>query len=103
MAKGGYVYIITNANRTILYIGVTNNIKRRVYEHKYEVGSQFTHKYNLTDLMFYDFFESIEEAILNEKKFKNRHRAWKYKLLKKNNPNMEDLSKGWFDELDDLS
>jgi len=68
MVKGGYVYIITNTNR----IGVTNDIKRRMYEHKFEVGSKFTHKYKLTDLMFYESFDSIEEAILNEKKFKNK-------------------------------
>lgn len=49
MAKGGYVYITTNANRATLYIGVTNDIKRRMYEHKFEIGSQFTHKYKLTD------------------------------------------------------
>jgi len=103
MTKGGYVYIITNANRTTLYIGVTNDIKRRMYEHKFEVGSQFAHNYKLTDLMFYEFFDTIEEAILYEKKFKNRGRAWKYKLIKKHNPNMEDLAKDWFDELSDYS
>jgi len=61
MVKGGYVYIITNTNRTTLYIGVTNDIKRRMFEYKFEIGSKFTHKYKLTDLMFYEFFNSIEE------------------------------------------
>jgi len=101
MGKGGYVYIITNSNRTTIYVGVTNDIKRRMYEHKFEVGSKFTHKYELKDLMFYEYFDSIEEAILNEKKFKNRSRVWKYQLIKKHNPNMKDLAKDWFDELKD--
>jgi len=96
-AKGGYVYILSNKNRTVLYVGVTNDIRHRIFQHKFEKGSTFTHKYNAHDLLFYEFFPSIEEAIINEKKFKNNSRAWKVKLIAKDNPDMIDLAKDWYE------
>lgn len=67
MSKGGYVYIMSNYNRTTLYIGVTSNIERRVLEHKAGSGSGFTSKYKLTDLLYTESVPGIEEAIAREK------------------------------------
>ena len=94
--KIGYVYIVSNNNRTTFYIGVTNDIKRRTMEHKAGVGAKFTSKYNLTDLLFYEEFNNIKTAIAQEKRLKNWHREWKINLIKSINPNMEDIAKDWF-------
>lgn len=78
-------------NKPVLYIGVTNNLKRRVYEHKNNLIPGFTKKYQLHKLLYYETFDSIEEAIKREKQLKNWHRAWKLKLIKANNPTFKDL------------
>jgi putative endonuclease len=70
IVKGGYVYIITNKNRTVLYTGVTSNLYARIFEHKEGIGSAFTSKYNCTDLLYYEFHEHIEIAIKREKQIK---------------------------------
>lgn len=98
MSKGGYVYIVTNKARTVLYIGVTANLSVRSYEHKFEKGSSFTSKYNCTDVVFYQFYDTIEEAIDREKQLKNWHRKWKINLIKTSNPTFKDL----FDDVRDL-
>ncbi|MEQ9423105.1 MAG: GIY-YIG nuclease family protein [Cyclobacteriaceae bacterium] len=90
-AKGGYVYIVSNKNRTVLYTGVTSNLNARIQEHKAGEGSAFTKKYNCTDLVYYKFFETIEAAIDREKKIKKWNRAWKDKLIKDFNPDLRDL------------
>lgn len=95
--KGGYVYILSNKNRTVFYVRVTNDIHGRIYQHKFEKESKFTHKYNVNNLLYYEFFTNIEEAILNEKKFKNQGRAWKLKLIEQDNPGMIDLAKDWYE------
>lgn len=84
-------------NRTTFYIGVTNTIVRRVYEHRLELCSGFTSKYNVTDLMYYEEKDGILEGIAREKQLKNWHRDWKINLIKENNPTMKDLSAEWFD------
>jgi len=76
-AKGGYVYILSNKYRNVLYIGVIGDIRNRMYQHKFEKGSQFTHKCNTKDLMYCRFFYSIEEAIQFEKQLKFWKRVWK--------------------------
>jgi len=98
--KKGFVYIVSNKNRTTLYIGVTHDIKRRVLEHKTSQGSAFTSKYKLTDLMYYEIVEGMEDAIAREKILKNWHRDWKINLIKKFNPEMEDLSLDWYQSID---
>ena len=80
--KKGYVYILGNHNRTTLYIGVTSNIERRILEHKAGVGSVFTSKYQLTDLLYVEHVPTIEAAIQREKQLKNWHRNWKMNLIK---------------------
>ena len=92
MAKGGYIYIMSNKNRTVLYIGVTSNLFNRANEHKDGIGSIFTSKYNCVDLIYFKFYETIEEAIQREKKMKKWNRSWKDKLLKEFNPNLVDLT-----------
>ncbi|HSA83471.1 MAG TPA: GIY-YIG nuclease family protein [Patescibacteria group bacterium] len=87
-----YVYILTNKNDTTFYIGVTNNLSRRIYEHKEKFVSGFTQKYNLTKLVHVEQFSTAKEAITREKQLKNWHHDWKINLIKKENPLLEDLS-----------
>jgi len=94
--RKGFVYIMSNKNRTTFYIGVTNAIKRRVLEHKTGNGSAFTKKYNLVDLVYFEKIEGLEECIQREKQLKNWHRDWKINLIKENNPEMVDLAADWY-------
>ncbi|HBL76891.1 MAG: hypothetical protein A2W90_22725 [Bacteroidetes bacterium GWF2_42_66] len=94
--RKGFVYILSNKNRTTFYIGVTSDIKRRVLEHKTGKGSAFTSKYNLTDLVYYEKIEGMNECINREKQLKNWHRDWKIRLIQEDNPEMLDLSVGWY-------
>ncbi|MDI6765688.1 MAG: GIY-YIG nuclease family protein [Bacteroidota bacterium] len=75
--KKGYVYIMTNYNRTTFYTGVTNNLGKRVEEHRRGIGSVFTRKYNLNILVYYEELPSMYSAIVREKQIKNWHRDWK--------------------------
>jgi putative endonuclease len=90
--KGGYIYILTNKNRNVLYIGVTSDLANRICEHKSGRGSSFTRKYRCTVLLYFEFFEHIEPAIEREKQLKNWHRNWKLDLIKSKNPKLIDLS-----------
>lgn len=91
MAKGGFVYIMSNKNRRVVYVGSTDNLYHRAYQHKSGFGSEFTMKYNCTDLVYYQFYERIDTAREREHKIKKWNRAWKDKLIKDFNPHMEDL------------
>ncbi|MCB0741835.1 MAG: GIY-YIG nuclease family protein [Chitinophagaceae bacterium] len=91
------VYILSNFKRTVLYIGVTNNIERRIWEHKNDEGSQFTKKYKCHFLIYFEDFSSINNAIAREKQLKNWKREWKLALIKKENPQLEDLAKDWYE------
>jgi putative endonuclease len=89
---GGYTYIMTNKNNTVLYIGVTSNIEQRVYEHKSKVyPNSFTAKYNCDKLVYLESFNFIEEAIAREKNLKNWKRDWKIELITNNNPQWIEL------------
>jgi len=88
-----YVYILTNVSNKVLYIGVTNNLERRLYEHKKRLVPGFSAKYNVTKLVYLEQFSRIEDAIINEKKLKGWLRAKKIKLIESKNPNWNDLSK----------
>ncbi len=94
--KIGYVYIMSNKRRTTLYIGVTNDLERRVLEHKAGVGSQFTSKYLLNDLLYFEEFQNIRDAIVREKQLKNWHRKWKIDLIIELNPELKNLAADWF-------
>ena len=88
--KDYYVYILTNKSKT-LYIGVTNNLERRVFEHKHKLKDGFTKKYNLTKLVYFERFNDINDAIKREKQLKNWHRQWKINLIESKNKEWKDL------------
>jgi putative endonuclease len=91
-----YVYIMTNKSRT-LYTGVTNELERRVFEHKQQAIPGFTKKYNITRLVWFEPFQSIRDAIESEKRIKGWMRAKKVKLIESSNAEWKDLSQGWYD------
>ena len=91
--KGGYVYILTNKNNTVLYTGVTNDLKRRLGEHAQKINpNSFTSRYNLYKLVYYESFFLIGDAIAREKQIKAGSRAKKVALINSVNPTWNDLS-----------
>ena len=88
----GYVYILTNKNNTVLYIGVTSNLQRRLFEHKNKLIDGFSIKYNLNKCVYYEIFDSIIEAIEREKYLKGKKREYKIALIENANKNWDDLS-----------
>lgn len=86
-----YVYIATNPQNNVLYTGVTNNLIRRIWEHKRKLVSGFTEKYNINKLVFYEVYEDINQAITREKQIKAGSREKKLKLIELINPGFEDL------------
>lgn len=90
-----YVYIMTNKSKT-LYTGMTNDLLRRVYEHKHKLVEGFTKKYNITKLVFFDQTSDVNEAIALEKKIKGWTRAKKIALIESQNQNWLDLSQDWY-------
>jgi len=85
------IYIITNKKYGTLYIGVTSNLVKRVYEHKNKLVDGFIKKYNLSKLVYYELFENMKSAIIREKRLKKWNREWKLELINNFNPNWEDL------------
>lgn len=85
-----YVYIMAN-NRPTLYIGVTNNLVRRIFEHKHKMVEGFTKQYNLTKLVYYEAYTDITIAIEREKQLKHWNRTWKLRLICSLNPTLRDL------------
>ena len=88
-----YVYLLTTSDNSVFYTGVTNDLARRVVEHKVHRNKGFTSKYNVSKLVYYELFFNIEDAIKREKQLKNWKRQWKIDLIIKNNPEFKDLSK----------
>ena len=95
--KRYFVYIMASLSGT-LYTGVTENLERRVIEHKRKLIPGFTSKYNVTRLVFYEETGDIEEAINREKQIKGWLRSKKIELIESSNPKWRDLSKGWYEE-----
>ena len=93
--KKAYVYIITNKNNTVLYTGVTSHLVKRMYEHKNKVYKGFASKYNCEKLVYFEEYDSIDEAINREKQIKKYKRYKKVDLIEMDNPNWNDLSDGW--------
>jgi len=79
----GYIYFMTNEYNTTIYIGVTSDLQKRIYEHKNKVCDGFTKRYNLTKFVYYEKYNSISDAIKREKQIKNFKREWKFDLIKK--------------------
>ena len=87
-----YVYILTNFTKKVLYTGVTNNLVRRLYEHRYVNKHSFCYKYRCYYLIYYDWFQNIDQAIEEEKRIKGWTRIKKMELIKTINPNMKFLN-----------
>ena len=92
LMKTYYVYIMTNKSNRVIYIGITNDLIRRVFEHKQKIVKGFTEKYNCTKLVYHEETNDVNEAIKREKQLKNRHRQWKINLINEHNPKWDDLS-----------
>jgi len=92
MYKPGYVYILTNASKTMLYVGVTSNLPQRIWQHKQKLyRNSFTAKYNIYALIYYECYTSIEDAIKREKEIKGWRRSKKNALIHAKNPGWETL------------
>ena len=89
-----FVYIMTNKSGT-LYTGVTNNLERRIYEHKQGLADGFTKKYNVKTLVYYESTQNIQSALEREKNIKKWNRSWKIRLIEKDNVSWKDLSLGF--------
>jgi putative endonuclease len=90
-ARCYWVYILASKIGGILYIGVTNNLVRRIYEHKMGLADGFTKQYGIHRLVYYERYDDIESAILREKRLKKWNRAWKVRLIEDVNPNWDDV------------
>jgi putative endonuclease len=97
MKKSYYVYILSNKKNGTLYIGVTNDLMRRMSEHKSMKVPGFTMKYHLTKLMHYEETDDVVAAIEGEKRMKKWKRQWKINLIEKENPEWKDLAEDWFE------
>ena len=86
-----YIYILTNQHNTVFYVGVTNNLIRRVYEYKNKLVKGFTSKYNINKLVYYEVFADVRDAIYREKQIKSWSRKKKIEMIEKFNPEWKDL------------
>ena len=91
MSKQYYVYILTSQKNGTLYIGVTSNLSKRIWEHKNDLVEGFTKKYKVHNLVYFEVAESMHSAIQREKQMKKWNRAWKVELIEKMNPQWNDL------------
>ncbi len=94
--KGGWVYILTNTPNGTLYVGVTSDLVRRIWEHREGAVEGFTKRYDLKRLVYFEFHDEIYLAIQREKNLKHWRRAWKIKLIADQNPSWDDLYDGIF-------
>ncbi|MFA6547925.1 MAG: GIY-YIG nuclease family protein [Candidatus Magasanikbacteria bacterium] len=86
-----YIYILSNQKNGVLYVGVTNNLLRRIHEHKQETIEGFTQKYHIHNLVYYEQYDDVRNAITREKQIKKWNRKWKTELIEKDNPEWNDL------------
>mgnify|MGYP003627689159 CR=1 FL=1 len=93
-----YVYILASKIRGTLYIGMTNDLQQRVFEHKSGVNKGFTEKYNISNLVYYETFQDVNKAIAREKNLKKWKRDWKIRLIEEENKKWSDLAKDWYDD-----
>ena len=90
-----FVYILASKKNTVLYIGVTNDLERRVLEHKNKINKGFTSRYNIDKLVYFEEYFNITEAIKRENQLKKWNRQWKIDLIEKDNPEWKDLAAKW--------
>jgi putative endonuclease len=100
MKRTFYVYILASKSR-VLYTGITNNLGRRLLEHKNKLVKGFTSKYNINQLVYYEEYNSPQDAILREKQIKGWLRIKKINLIEEINPEWKDLSEGWSETEED--
>ncbi len=91
------LYILTNKKNGTLYIGMTNNLERRIFEHKNKLIEGFTKKYGLDKLVYFEMYPYVNDAILREKRLKAWNRQWKINLIEENNSDWHDLASDWYD------
>lgn len=89
--NGGWVYILASKRNGTLYIGVTSNLGARIFQHKAKTASSFTAQYGVDKLVYAERYETIEDAIAQEKRYKNWRRDWKIALIERDNPEWRDL------------
>ena len=94
------LYILASQPNGTLYVGVTSDLERRMWEHRFGTVEGFTKKYGVTRLVHYELFGEVWEAIAREKRLKKWNRAWKMSLIEQGNPHWEDLAAGWFANAD---
>jgi len=92
MGKRFYVYILANKRNGTLYIGVTSDLRKRLYQHKNKMLDGFSQKYDVDKLMYYETYSDPLSAIAREKRLKKWRRSWKLRLIEEKNPGWEDLS-----------
>jgi len=92
-----FVYILASKRNGTLYIGVTNNLLKRVHQHRNDVSEGFTRKYSVHKLVYFEIYKDIRDAITREKRMKKWKRQWKLELIEKSNPEWNDL----FDSLNE--
>jgi putative endonuclease len=93
--KKSLVYFMTNKNNTVIYVGVTSDLLKRVHQHKTKTYKGFTAKYNCDKLIYFEEFDAINRAIAREKQLKSGNRKRKEHLINTENPEWNDLSDGW--------
>jgi putative endonuclease len=93
-----YVYVMTNPSHAVLYTGVTNDLRRRVYEHRHRLVPGFTSKYNVTYLVYFEATPNVKATLAREKQIKSWVRSKKITLIEADNPKWEDLSAEWYTE-----
>jgi putative endonuclease len=91
-----YIYILASQKNGTLYIGVKNDLERRVLEHKQKINEGFTSKYDVNRLVYFESFQYINDAILREKRLKKWNRQWKINLIEEENFEWNDLSEDWY-------
>ncbi len=87
-----WVYLLSNARRSVLYVGVTNDLPRRLGEHRRSGDASFATQYRAADLLWFEAFSQIDDAIAREKQIKRWHREWKWNLVREANPELRDLT-----------
>ncbi len=92
MKDQSYLYLLSNQHNNVLYVGVTNDIVRRIAEHKAKINKGFSYRYNCKKLVYYETYTLMTDAIAREKQLKNWERNWKNKLINNSNPQWNDLS-----------
>ncbi len=97
MKTNSYIYILASQKNGTLYIGVTTNLKNRIYTHKQNFPDGFTKKYDIKLLVYFESVDTIQSAILREKQIEKWNREWKLRLIEKENPQWRDLSEDFLD------